>query len=92
MGRQYSPAYFLHVDDAEHIEKALGAYRDVHGHRYLRWKPDSLEFLTAGTLLTVADEGVQLVDDSLVLPYKKRDHIVLLGECLDQEGSTQTSL
>ncbi len=74
------------------LNRACATYTSRSGVRHLCWKPDSLECIASGTLRDVEPVALALQQDQHLLKYKQKEKIILLGDLLDQDGSTQSSV
>ena len=76
------------VDD---VNAALGKYTDANGHRYLKWKPSSLEYMCGGPLRGSQSVSVTVTQNGETLEYKRVDRMGILGDEFDDAGSTFVS-
>ena len=74
------------------LDAAFAHFRDASGRRYFNWKRDSLEVVAAGALKEHDSVELFVFQDGERLAYVEKDRIILLGECLNCDGSTKVSV
>ena len=75
------------------LDRAFDVYRMEDGSRYFQWKPQSLEVIATGLPRDSGPVALYIPHaDGHTIPYQSKDHFVILGEYLDQSGSTKSDV